>query len=305
MFPMCVLLVIVVFVVILIVFVCICTRIWLFLHQKHKKSIAVCISGCIRSFPRASYRKGLKRLLTVFPNADFFLVLKRNDVPHTKHPPLFLNKAGVDGFMKTMDIIQHNTKSVMLFDGFVDEHVNNRSFHASQVRMMDTCFNTASKHKDYDFYLRYRPDFVLLDAQLPKDPYTVIDENTIYTTRKDDAIGSDQVFLFSKKLKKEWWDEYVIPTAEKFILAKKIIYPEFFIFEERNPSTIKNGPLFFGGLLRTNENKLMLWDERKNENTVIDDWKPMTVDIKNGDDNQLLTNALRNRKYVVKYQRNI
>ena len=269
----------------------------------HKKSVAVCISGCIRSFPRASYREGLKRLLTAFPNAHFFLVLKCNDVSDTKHPPLFLNKAGVDGFINTMDIIRHNTKSIMLFDEFADEEVNNSIF-ASQLRIMDMCFNTASIHHNYDFYIRYRPDFVLLDTQLPNDSYS-IDKNTIYTTRKHDAIASDQVFMLSKNLKKEWWDEYVIPTAKEMLPSQKIS-PEYFIFnEKKDPSTIQNGPLFYGGLLRTNESHLLFWDEHEKENTVIDDWKPMTLGTKPADNNQLLINALREQRYAIQYQRYI
>jgi hypothetical protein len=270
----------------------------------HKKSIAVCISGCIRSFPRASYREGLKRLLSAFPKAHFFLLLKCNDVKDTKHPPLFLNKAGVDGFINTMDIIRHNTKSITLFDEFADEEVNNSRF-ASQLRMMDICFNTASKHRNYDFYIRYRPDFVLLDTQLPNDPDS-IDKNTIYTTRKLDAIASDQVFMFSKKLKKEWWDKCVIPTAKAMLPSQKIS-PEYFIFDEKKDqsSTIQNGPLFYGGLLRTNENHLMFWDEHEKEYSVIDDWKPMTLDTKPEDTIQLLTNALREQGFDVHYQRYI
>lgn len=281
-----------------------CVR-WCWRKPRHEKSIAVCISGCIRSFPRASYREGLKRLLTAYPNAHFYLVLKRNDVSNTKYPPLFLNKAGVNGFINTMDIIRRNTKSVMLFDEFADEEVNN-SYFASQLRMMDMCFNAASKHHNYDFYIRYRPDFVLLDTQLPKDPYS-IDKHTIYTTRKHDAIASDQVFMISKELKKEWWDEYVIPTAKEMLPSKKIT-PEYIIFDNKKDSStsIQNGPLFYGGLLRTNETHLLFWDEHEKEHIVIDDWKPMTLDTEPDDYNhQLLTNALREQRYDVQYQRYI
>lgn len=289
----------------LIFIVCLCVRRWSWWRKQQqqttqKKSIAVCISGCIRSFPRASYREGLRKLLATFPDAHFFLVLKSKDVPHTKHPPLFMSKTGVDGFMKTMDVIRHNTKSVLLFDGFADEQVNHSIF-ASQVHMMSMCFKTASEHHDYDYYLRYRPDFVLLEANLPD----TLNENTIYTTRKQDAIGSDQVFMFSNKLKTEWWDGYVMPTTNKLSLTK-MLSPEYFIYNKLKPSTtVQNGPLFFGGLLRTNENHLMFWDdERKKEHTIIDDWKHMSKHMSNHDDDiHMLINALRNKKYTVRYQR--
>lgn len=272
------------------------------LHKKNNLSIAVCISGCIRSFPRASYREGLKRLLTAFPKAHFFLVLKRNDVSYTKHQPLFLSKAGVDGFMKTMDIIRHNTKNIIIFDKFENKKID-KSIFASQIRMIDMCLNTAAKYYNYDFYVRYRPDFVLIDTLLPKDLYS-IDENTIYTARKFDAIGNDQVFMFSKKLKKEWWDKYVMPTTQKMLSSNEKTSPEYFIFDKKSGThTVKNGPFFYGGLLRTNENHIVTWDEKLcTEHTIIDDWKQMTLNIKPYNKDQLLLNVLIEQRYPVQYQ---
>ncbi len=81
-----------------------------------------------------------------------------------------------------------------------------------------------------------------------------MDENIIYTTRKCDAKASDQVFMFSNKLRKIWWNNL------NFFLTEKSC-PEYEIFNNLPEKvTIQNGPCFYGGLLRNQENNLKFWD---------------------------------------------
>lgn len=224
------------------------------------KSVAICISGCVRSFPRESVRDGLKVLLNDFPNADFFLCLKTRD--KEKKGSLMNTNAGFEGFMKTIETINRNRiVKLVLFDRCEDPKVDRSNF-GSQIRTIDYCFQMASQHKEYDYYLRYRPDFVLLRTRLPSE----INDNAIYTTRKKDATGSDQVFLISKKMKEEWWDKKIKNhSMSRFT-------PEYVIF--KCVDNVKNGPQFYGGLLRNDKNNLLFWDNETRLH-IKDDWIAM------------------------------
>lgn len=82
-----------------------------------------------------------------------------------------------------------------------------------------------------------------------------MNENIIYTTRKSDAKASDQVFMFSNKLRKKWWNNL------NFFLTKKSC-PEYVIFNNLPEKvTLQNGPCFYGGLLRNQANDLKFWDK--------------------------------------------
>lgn len=223
------------------------------------KSVAICISGCVRSFPRESVRDGLKVLLNDFPNADFFLCLKTRD--KEKNGSLMNTNAGYQGFMKSIGTIKDRIVKIILFDKCEDPKVD-MSVFGSQIRTIDYCFQMASQHKDYDYYLRYRPDFVLLKTRLPLE----INDNAIYTTKKKDAPGSDQVFLMSKRMKDNWWDKKIKNhSMSRFT-------PEYVIF--KCVDNVKNGPQFYGGLLRNDKNSLIFWDAETRLN-IKDDWKAM------------------------------
>ena len=108
----------------------------------------------------------------------------------------------------------------------------------------------ATQYDNYDFFIRYRPDFILLNSNLN---FENLNENIIYTTRKYDAPASDQVFMFSNKLRKIWWNNLSLITEKR--------NPEYEIFNKLPEKVaVQNGPCFYGGLLRNQENKLIFWD---------------------------------------------
>ena len=53
--------------------------------------------------------------------------------------------------------------------------------YASQLLSIDLSISVAFSYKSYDWFIRYRPDFILQDLNINFDN---LDENTIYSTKK-------------------------------------------------------------------------------------------------------------------------
>lgn len=210
--------------------------------------LAICISGSIRSFPREIFRKSFENFRNNMPEFDVFIVLRTEDNKNT----LMNNEKSIDEFIKTISIIK--PKKIFLFDSYSYKRINNPRYsrYSIQMLMIKKCFDIAMEYDNYDYFIRYRSDFIMFD---PRFNINLIDENTIYSTRKFDAPASDQVFMISKKLKNIWFDklEYIL----------KFPSPEYYIFNnlEKNIK-LSNGTLFYGGLIRNTGNEISFWDEQ-------------------------------------------
>lgn len=227
------------------------------------KRVAVCVCGCIRSFSREPYRESLSVLLKEIPNADFFLMLKIRDIPGSK--TLINSSEGIEEFLKTVDVIKNNLIKIVFFEGFTDNVVDSSRYY-SQRRNMDLCFNLAQSYKTYDYYMRLRPDFIFLKIDLP----VLLDENTVYTSIKDDSPGSDMCFLFSNKLKGEWWDKKVL----NIVNPRKLLL-DYVIFDD---IVVDNGSYIYGGLLRTDDKNISIWDNCKDPE--VNDFHTLSISNK-------------------------
>ena len=214
------------------------------LTPNNPPSLAVCISGAVRSFPREAFRASFDQFRKEMPPLDVFVVIKMTCFMGT----LLNSDDGVDNFMLTMRRLR--PKAVILFDRHADPRVDESSY-ASQMIAIDESFRLAESHGEYEYFMRYRPDFIMMDTRLK---WSSVRDDTIYTTRKLDAPGSDQAFLISRQLKAAWW-------GKSFALDDtKVSQPEYVIFNTSHP--VQNGPAFHGGLLRSGETKHVLtWDQ--------------------------------------------
>ena len=218
------------------------------LTPDNSPSLAVCISGAVRSFPREAFRASFDQFRKEMPPLDVFVVLKMTCFMGT----LLNSDVGVDNFMLTMRRLR--PKAVILFDRHADPRVDASSY-ASQLIAIDESFRLAESHGEYEYFMRYRPDFIMMDTRLK---WSSVRDDTIYTTRKLDSLGSDQAFLISRQLKADWWGKSFAldDTADP--------NPEYVIFRTSHP--VQNGPAFHGGLLRLGETEHVLaWDQEKEE----------------------------------------
>jgi hypothetical protein len=215
--------------------------------------IAVCIAGGIRSFSREAVRQGLQKLKEQLPDFDTFCCLRlETSMLHTDDD--------LEEYRRTLEIL--NPIGAVLFERIPVENNN----LLSQVTMIEHAVEMATDHQKYDFYIRMRPDFVVVDAKLP--PFAEWDTNTIYTTRKLDARASDQVFMFSEQLRERWWSKIV--SAKKkgkglWSPKSKLVSPEYVIFTDKfvaQDTPVQNGPCFYGGLLRQTSYEVLYWDRR-------------------------------------------
>lgn len=208
-------------------------------------SLAVCISGAVRTFPSACFRQSFDRFRLAMPPFDVFLVLKLDDAAYDS---MLNDEFGVQAFMASIRTIR--PRRVVLFHRFEDPKVNHSSY-SSQLTMIDLSFRIAEAHRKYDYYMRYRPDFIMIDP-IPISDMNVFKRDTIYTTRKHDAPASDQIFLISAVTKRYWWD------MQPKIGLTALCSPEYLIFRNQ---VVQNGPHFRGGLLRPWSGDLLTWDE--------------------------------------------
>ena len=204
---------------------------------------ALCISGAIRTFPKSFFIDSIKILLNEIPNLDIFIVFKIQD--KFNH---YLNSVeGINSIIK--HLLYLKPKKIIFVDSFLNKDINSSSY-SSQLLLINKSINLASHYSNYDFFIRYRPDFILEKLNLD---FENLNENIIYTTRKYDAKASDQVFMFSNKLKNIWWNKL------NFFLETKR-GPEYHIFNNLPKQfRVLNGPCFHGGLLRNEINQLHYW----------------------------------------------
>lgn len=211
---------------------------------------ALCISGSIRSFPRSIFIDSIKIILNEIPNIDIFIVLKITDTIKN----LLNSPEGINSLIQHFKYLK--PKKLIFVESFLEKNINLSSY-SSQLLLINKSIEIACKYDNYNYFIRFRPDFILLNLNLD---IKNLNDDTIYTTRKSDAKASDQVFMFSSKLRKIWWNNI------NFFLTKKKS-PEYVIFKNLSKHiTLKNGPCFYGGLLRNEATHLCFWDKNSKIN---------------------------------------
>jgi hypothetical protein len=105
-----------------------------------------------------------------------------------------------------------------------------RRFGGNKMKMIDIVIQKATNYQrlnnmKYDMFFRIRPDSCILINELKID---TLFENYIYTSIKDDAIGSDQVFLFNQNILKFWWS-YIRLLCDT---NKMVNLPDYTIFNK-------------------------------------------------------------------------
>ena len=175
-----------------------------------RKYIALLISGEIRTFVFKEQIDFFKRLIDYlylhFENVHVYLLLK---IPisdkavyiYRKSNLFICSKQGLENFNELLSIL----KPIYNFY-FYDFNLDTNSNY-SQMKMIDILIikatNNEKKNKmKYDMFFRIRPDSCVLINELKID--TLI-ENYIYTSIKNDSIGSDQIFIFNQNVLKLWW----------------------------------------------------------------------------------------------------
>ena len=111
------------------------------------------------------------------------------------------------------------------------------------MKSIDILLNEATKNKEYDWFIRIRPDFYL-DLNSYNFNTQSKNKNYIYTTPKKDCKGSSDFFIFSNRMRKIWWNKYISNN-----LSNKLVNAEYYIFNKiKNNQIIKEKMIY--GLVR-------------------------------------------------------
>jgi hypothetical protein len=184
------------------------------------KSIAVCISGQIRTGVFKEQILFFTRFLSYLRqefHVDVYLVLK---LPQ-QETSFIQSEQGMQHFNELLQVL-HPLHKVFLHDFYYEEGQN--AFCNGQLKMIDMCIQAALEYKKYDLFFRVRPDACFLLNELHMDEKH---ENYIYTSIKEDAPASDQVFLFNQHMLEHWWKP-MVQTYQKHTFVRT--YLEYTIF---------------------------------------------------------------------------
>ena len=208
--------------------------------------IALLICGNPRSFVFKNQINTFKELIKKLPeNTDVFILFKLDE--HNKD---FFNyiksEEGLNNLKKQID----NLKPVYLkfFDKF--RRFNDKCYY-SQIKTIDILLSEAEKYSKkndfrYDYFLRYRPDFVFYRFDIN---FSKLNKLKIYTSEKFDSIASDQVIIISHFMYYNWWLRFVKLTLKKEGCFDRL--PEFLLYQPlRKPRKVLQLNKIIGGLCR-------------------------------------------------------
>lgn len=171
------------------------------------KTIAVCISGQIRTGVFQEQILFFHRFLSYLRQGfevHVYLVLKIQD----QHNTFVQSERGIQ-HLKVLLQVLNPVYILFLHDFYYEE--GQKSYCNGQLKMIDMCIQAALEyetlyHRKYDLFFRVRPDSCFLLNELQLDEKV---ENYIYTSIKEDAPASDQVFLFNQHILEHWWKPMV------------------------------------------------------------------------------------------------
>lgn len=185
-----------------------------------KTKIALLISGNCRTFvfqeQRFFFENFIKHLQQL-GQCDVYLMLKTDTLMQTNE--------GIDNLKKIIDII----KPVYSI-AFKQWSSNDDNCYYSQMKMIRFLVDKALTIRNYDYYIRIRPDCIIY-------PISQIKLNkTICTSRKFDSKGNDQFFIIPRNYLKWFLNLPIVPM---------IVSPEYYIF-----NSIEINPIIKSGLVR-------------------------------------------------------
>lgn len=178
--------------------------------------IALLISGHCRTFVYEEQRIFFEKLikyLQSFGQCDTYLMLKTDQMMQTDQGIYQLKK------MITM------LKPVYSI-AFKQWNQHDNNCYYSQMKMIRHLVDKALTYKEYDYYIRIRPDCVIpyLDQIKFKD--------SLVTSRKFDSRGNDQFFIIPQKIINWFLKLPIIPMK---------VSPEYYIFNYPLEQNIKSG----------------------------------------------------------------
>lgn len=177
--------------------------------------LAICMYGSIRTFVdpelREKYKHNFTTSISNLGDYDVFVLLIRqaNGVNHRSRLHEYctltqqeLNAMLIDTFGKALTYFEVHDDNKSLFPI--------ESPHAKQLCGIDEVFNIANKHRDYDFFVRIRPDFYWHKSF----DHTVLNRTHVVTSIKSDSPASDMFFIISKQLYSGWWVKTILPKIQ-------------------------------------------------------------------------------------------
>jgi len=133
----------------------------------------------------------------------------------------------------------------------------------SQIQCINILINDALEYSKknnftYDYFIRSRPDLILLD----NPNFNNLNNNIVYTGIKCDSKGSDMFFIFNNKLINTWWNTLITNINKEYYL-KKYVCPEYYIFND-----ITTKQIYKSALVRKHS-YIQSWNKLPGEKVII------------------------------------
>lgn len=213
---------------------------------------AFLISGAPRTFVIDEMITYYENLISFYLQQNirlhFYVILKLDEnicdfrAPYERfinnETKLYFNSSkGLNNFNTILNLL--NPIKVICFNKF---QLSNIILY-SQMKSIDILIRHALEYEKqnnfkYDFFIRSRPDLILLEYPNFKN----LKYNIIYSSRKCDAKASDMFFIFNRLMIKNWWN-YIIREIYKEYYLKNYQCPEYFIFETISCVNLYNSAL--------------------------------------------------------------
>lgn len=190
---------------------------------------------------------------------DIFCMFKLN-----REGGFIQSEEGLKNFRELLEIL--NPVHLEFFYEFKNEdriEYKPRAFY-SQIRMIDTLIVKALSLRQYDFFLRIRPDCILNGMLQMK----TFDYDTVYSSVKCDAVGNDQMFICHRNMIEKWWIP-IIRTSLPYVCDVKpgsTLLPDYFIFYH-----CPTRQIIQSGLIR-DYGKITSWIQYPQDQLVLDDY---------------------------------
>tara|TARA_B110000208_G_scaffold176973_1_gene223795 strand:- start:75 stop:935 length:861 start_codon:yes stop_codon:yes gene_type:complete len=198
------------------------------------KNVALLISGGVRTFVINEQFYSFSKLidyLNKYTNLDIYIYIKIQESHKSTHDLKYiLSEKGLinlDRILKLLKpkCLKWDYNKYKDEDKYKDQCKSNWMHnYYSQIGQLNELLEECDKNKEYDFYLRCRPDIGIKYFDVNFD---LLKEDTIYTSTKKDCPGNDQFYIFSHKIYMDWWKKYVLRSMG----IHHRVPPEYILFE--------------------------------------------------------------------------